>query len=120
PHRFLGVTGWPSCFLASSSLRGTTPTLLSQRRLELLRRNTRSCSLVPRHLRAILAVDEDELLLGRTARELEQPESLRAILADNALWQRLSRSRLRILLSLCFGTSLITHLAICFVCHVLP
>src|ERR1019366_3260439 len=92
------------------------------RGLELLRWNTRSCSLVPRHLRTSVAVDKNELLLGRTAREFEQPESFRAILTDNALWHRLGRSRLRILPSFCFGTSLRkrTLLASLLVCHVLP
>src|ERR1035437_9903270 len=105
------------CHLLSPRLFG------GQRGLELIRWNARLGTLGPRHLRTPFAIDKNELLLGGTTRELEEPDALGAVHACNTFWHRLSlsRSRLRILLSFCFGTSLSnrTHFASLFVCHVL-
>src|ERR1035437_8077318 len=94
-----------------------------QRGLELIRWNTRSCSLVPSHSWSALTVDKNALFSRGPSCELEQPDAFGAIHASNAFWHRLrlSRSRLRILLSFCFGTSLSnrTHFASLLVCHVL-
>src|SRR2546421_12203106 len=93
PERF-GRPAWlPPCLLRS------------QRSLKLLGRYTLSCSLLPGHLRAILAIDEDELFPSRTPSELEESKPFRAILTNNALGEWLSRSlglrlfRFRLLLS---------------------
>jgi hypothetical protein len=50
-----------------------------QRKLELLRGNSGGCSLRPSRKRPVLTIDSDELLLGRTAREFEQPDAIRPV-----------------------------------------
>jgi hypothetical protein len=78
-------------------------------------------TLGPRHSWSTFTVDKNELLSRGPSGEFEQPDAFGAILADNALRQRLSRtlSRLWILLNLSTGASLSsrTHLASLFVCH---
>src|ERR1019366_8657782 len=105
------------CHLLSPRLFG------GQRGLELIRWNACLGALFPCHSWSALTVDKNALFSRGPSCELEQPDAFGAILTDHALWHRLSpsRSRLRILLSFCFGTSLSsrTHFASLFVCHVL-
>src|ERR1039458_5207278 len=78
----LGGTGW-------FSRCGTRDGILGKRSLKLLGSYTRRRPLLPSHLRSTFTVDLNELPLGRTSRELEQPDTLGASRTNFALGHRL-------------------------------